>query len=90
MVAVTLDRTAQQSSLYVNGSSISYTQGGGPITNLASDWATGTNNYSIGSIRPEVAIDSNMYQYNLLIYNRALSASEIAQNYNAQKSRYGL
>jgi hypothetical protein len=90
MVSVTLDRTAQQSSLYVNGSSISYTQGGGPITNLASNWATGTNVYTLGSYRPDAAIDSNMYQYNLLIYNRALSASEILQNYNAQKSRFGL
>jgi hypothetical protein len=90
MVSVTLDRSAQQSSLYVNDSSISYTQGGGPITNLASDWADGTNNYTLGSYRPDIAIDSNMYQYNLLIYNRALSASEILQNYNAQKGRFGL
>jgi hypothetical protein len=74
----------------VNTSSISYTQGGGPITNLASNWASGNNVYTIGSYRPEQAVDSNMYQYNLLVYNRALSASEIAQNYNAQKSRYGL
>ena len=28
--------------------------------------------------------------YNIKIYNRALSATEIAQNYNAQKSRFGL
>ena len=90
MVSVTLDRSAQQSSLYVNGSSISYTQGGGPITNLASDWADGTNVYTLGSSRPEAAVDSNMYQYNLLVYNRALSASEILQNYNAQKGRFGL
>ena len=90
MVSVTLNRSAQQSSLYVNGSSISYTQGGGPITNLASDWATGGNVYTLGSYRPDIAVDSNMYQYNLLIYNRALSASEILQNYNAQKSRFGL
>jgi hypothetical protein len=27
---------------------------------------------------------------NTLLYNRALSASEVAQNYNAQKSRFGL
>jgi len=90
MVSVTLNRSAQQSSLYVNGSSISYTQGGGPITNLASDWASGTNAYTLGSYRPDQAIDSNMYQYNLLVYNRALSASEILQNYNAQKGRFGL
>jgi hypothetical protein len=90
MVSVTLNRSTQQSSLYVNGSSISYTQGGGPITNLASDWADGTNLYTLGSYRPDVVVDSNMYQYNLLVYNRDLSASEILQNYNAQKSRFGL
>ena len=28
--------------------------------------------------------------YNAMIYNRALSASEIKQNYNATKGRYGL
>jgi hypothetical protein len=28
--------------------------------------------------------------YNIRIYNRALSASEVAQNYNAQKSRFNL
>lgn len=90
MVSVTLNRSAQQSSLYVNGSSISYTQGGGLLANLASNWAAGTNTYTLGSYRPDVAIDSNMYQYNLLVYNRALSASEILQNYNAQKSKFGL
>jgi hypothetical protein len=90
MVSVTLDSAAQQSSLYVNGSSISYTQGGGTLAQLASNWATGGNVYTLGSYRPEIALDSNMYQYNLLIYNRYLSAAEITQNYNAQKSRYGL
>jgi hypothetical protein len=90
MVSVTLNSATQQSSIYVNTSSISYTQGGGPITNLASNWASGNNVYTIGSYRPEQAVDSNMYQYNLLVYNRALSASEIAQNYNAQKSRFNL
>ena len=32
----------------------------------------------------------NGYIANVLIYNRALSATEISQNYNAQKSRFGL
>lgn len=31
-----------------------------------------------------------MTQYNLLIYNRALTSSEVSQNYNAQKGRFGL
>jgi hypothetical protein len=38
----------------------------------------------------------NLYTYyngrvgNFLIYDRSLSASEVSQNFNAQKSRYGL
>jgi hypothetical protein len=28
--------------------------------------------------------------YNIMVYNRALSAQEVLQNYNAQKGRYGL
>jgi hypothetical protein len=90
MVSITLDRTAQQFAMYVNDSSISYTQGGGTLAQLATDWATGGNVYVLGAYRPEEVIDSSFQQYNLLVYNRALSASEILQNYNAQKSRYGL
>jgi hypothetical protein len=90
MVSITLDRTAQQFAMYVNDSSISYTQGGGTLDQLATDWATGTNVYVLGAFRPEEVIDSSFQQYNLSIYNRYLSAAEITQNYNAQKSRYGL
>jgi hypothetical protein len=45
----------------------------------------------IGSINP--SIQSWYYDgkiSNVLIYNRALSSSEVLQNYNAQKSRYNL
>lgn len=90
MVSVTLDRTLLQSRLYVNGSSISYTEGGGPIQNLAANWSQGANNYTIGSYRPDAAVDSSMQQYRLTVYNRLLSASEIAAIYNSQKSLYGL
>lgn len=90
MVSVTLDTTTQQFSMYINGSSVAYTSGGGTIAELVSDWSQGTNTYALGSLRPAFALDSQMYQYNLLLYNRALSAAEVLQNYNAQKSRFGL
>lgn len=90
MVSITLDRTAQQFAMYVNTSSISYTQGGGTLAQLATDWATGTNVYILGAFRPEEVLDSSFQHYNLLVYNRYLSAAEIEQNYNAQKSRFGL
>lgn len=55
--------------------------------------ATNTANTSVwvGSINP--VFGSFYYDGRIAstqIYNRALSASEIAQNYNAQKSRFGL
>jgi hypothetical protein len=46
---------------------------------------------SIGSGAPaDNVFYSNARIYNAQIYNRALSASEVLQNYNAQKSRFGL
>jgi len=45
---------------------------------LLTSWTNGSNGYFTGNIA------------NVQVYNRALSADEIAQNYNAQKSRFGL
>ena len=56
--------------------------------------------YTINTVasRPYMGIvyGTNLYSYyngrigNFLIYNRALSASEVSQNYNATKGRFGL
>jgi hypothetical protein len=62
----------------------------GTITWNGGNFAT-TNNYQIGrhwaggSVIPFQGLISNVS-----LYNRALSADEIAQNFNAQKSRFGL
>jgi hypothetical protein len=45
---------------------------------------------SFGSTGPYKGVSNNGGMSNLKIYNRALSAAEITQNYNALKSRYGL
>jgi len=49
---------------------------------------------SSGTIKPygisEVSNPGNFNCYNFQVYNRALSASEVLQNYNALKGRYGL
>jgi hypothetical protein len=58
---------------------------------------TGTSNSTIGTTQ-DFRIGANtangeLFQgklYNLHVYNRALSAQEIKQNYNATKKRYGL
>ena len=72
----------QSAILYLNGSQIAsnnYSLGVGRITNA----------FTIGSF------DGGSYNLNgkiaiAQVYNRALSATEILQNYNAQKGRFGL
>lgn len=49
----------------------------------------GPNGFAIGSIGGTSEF-SNSHISNLLIYNRVLSTTEILQNHNALKSRYGL
>lgn len=74
LISVTFDSSGV-ATLYVNGVFIQSLT----TTNFTS-WQIATN--------PGVLFAD--YYATLKIYNRALSASEITQNYNAQKSRYGL
>jgi hypothetical protein len=69
-------------ALYVNGSSIGTSTATGP-------WTASNETITIGS-----AVGIHTYLTGNIsiarIYTRGLSASEILQNYNAQKSRFGL
>jgi hypothetical protein len=89
VVAATFDFATKTTVMYVNGSAISATQIGTPAS-ISSDWYNSSVSYKIGSMRPVSNIDAAMNQYNLLVYNRALSATEIKQNFDSQKSRFGL
>ena len=75
--------TTTQVSLFLNGTLIQ-TQNiiGTPITPYAND------PISIGGNGTNVRFNGNIYQTS--IYNKALTAQEILQNYNATKTRYGL
>ena len=69
---------------YINGnvaSSVSYT------TSLSYDNAKPIN---IGRFDTSGYLGPSVSVYNAKVYNRALSAAEIKQNYNATKKRYGL
>jgi len=84
MFTAVLDRTANTQTIIRNNfeQSSSVTPSGGTYDN------SGT--LSIGG---DIGIGSyfvNGKQSIVLIYNRALSAAEIAQNYNATKTRFGL
>jgi hypothetical protein len=71
---------------YLNGSSISIPYLSGDITTLAYGSVGATIGYRS---------DATNYYYNgrlsqIQIYNRALSASEVYQNFNAKRARFGI
>jgi hypothetical protein len=68
-------------ALYLNGVSIGTATATGP-------WASSNENITIGFAGFHTYITGRISMIKL--YNRALSAQEILQNYNAQKSRFGL
>ena len=51
---------------------------------------TGTGQFNIGAIYSTAGSPANGKIAVTRFYNRVLSATEITQNYNAQKSRFGL
>ena len=69
-------------TVYQNGVSIGTASMPGAITNTSSP--------TIGSNGPQVSVVWDGYISVTSIYNRALSASEVLQNFNAQKTRFGL
>lgn len=84
-VAVTYNSTSKTATFYVNGS-LSSSSSNSSVSELSS----GTQPLVIGCIRNGVGAFLNGRITNVLAYNRILSASEVLQNYNAQKSRFGL
>jgi len=72
--------------MYVNGLEITLQQGNGYT------FASGGTNASTFGIRQGLSggqrFDGNIYRTSF--YSKALSAAEVAQNFNAQKSRFGL
>jgi len=66
--------------MYVNGQlTVSPNTGG----------SAGPNGFAIGSVGGTSEF-SNSHISNLLIYNRVLTASEVSQNFNALRGRYGI
>jgi hypothetical protein len=78
----TYDSASDKSSMFLNGTLL-VTGSAGPYTGPAATmgigrWELGPQEYFKGNIAK------------VAVYNRALSSTEILQNYNAQKSRFGL
>jgi hypothetical protein len=69
--------------LYINGTLNS----SGALTKQLKQYSSGTV-YQLGSANPDYA--SNMIVSNAKAYNRALTVTEIQQNFNATRTTYGL
>jgi len=81
----TYDKTTKTRILYINGVLINSS------SNIVSDSAirNTTNNWSIG-YKQDTGNSISGSVYNAQIYNRALSQTEITQNFNALRGRYGI
>ena len=81
----TYDGTSSTLKLYVNGR-----DDGGTIAGGGSGLSSSSNPLIIGKQHNWGNGPSSITTFNTSLYNRALNATEILQNYNATKSRFGL
>ena len=70
--------------IYINGVL------GGTTGNYTSDLDGTANALQIGRIQPSNNYQGDGWYTNILLYNRALTNSEILTNYNNLKGRFGL
>jgi hypothetical protein len=84
-IVLTFDRTDGKTRLYINGSAVATSTG----VNFGS---FGTlNNFEVGGANQSgFYAYANMLGSKFLVYNKALSSSEVSQNYDAFKSEFGL
>jgi|694.fasta_scaffold05393_26 hypothetical protein len=78
---ITQTRSGLTIKVYLNGIDIGTMSGGSP---------TSPTIFSVIGAERTGAYFSNINMGSTLIYNRALSAAEVLQNYNATKGRFGL
>jgi hypothetical protein len=83
---------SNQISFYLNGvlqTNIGTTSNNGQTYNALNTNNFGNRIFRIGG-RATTTSSQDMYLANFKIYNRALSASEVLQNFNSTKTRFGL
>ena len=74
-------------TFYINGVSTYDTGSNDSTTHDFDNWSFGAGNVTSDSNGDSEEFDG--YMSSILIYNRALTAAEVTQNYNATKGRYG-
>ena len=78
---------ANNVKMYINGNYVAFSSfGGGAFSSTAAD----LDPFYLGSDTKYAAYDWQGYIGPTMVWNRSLTATEILQNYNSQKSRFGL
>lgn len=86
-VVMVIDRISNVVLGYYNGSNDGWVSG--PLTNSISGFNSITTTTPL-FLGKSTAYDLNGNISNFMVYDRALSSSEVLQNYNTTKSRFGL
>ena len=73
--------TSNRSNLYINGSLV------GSNTSISGNFGSSSGNFTVG-ITPSSSFPANGNISSVKVYNKALSAAEVSQNYDALKVRY--
>ena len=73
-------------TFYIDGVSV-HTTANDSTSHTFDNWSFGAGSVSSSSRGDSEEFDG--YMSSILIYNRALTAAEVTQNYNATKGRYG-
>ena len=87
LFTMTYNHNTGVTTFYANATSLSAYQAGSNA--VAADWATAPVS-NVTGIYPSYPIYSYMNEYMILVYNTALTSTDVTQNYNALQSRFGL
>jgi hypothetical protein len=87
LVTFTWDQETKTNNLYYNNILIPQNRINTNTSSLTSAWANAAN-YMLGADPQFGGVYGNMYT--AYVYNRALTAEEVTQNYNVLQSRFGL
>ena len=89
-LAAVYDNTAKKLELYVNGSQVYATDFNGSMSSYARGLTIGTWVWSSAFPQPSSTNHGDFEIANCCFYSRALEDSEIAQNFEVDRKRYGI
>lgn len=88
MFTLTYNQTTGDTAMYANTTQLSASQAGTNV--VAADWSQGNTPFLTGNYGPSLNIYSYMNEYMILVYNTALTSTQVTQNYNVLQPRFGL